>query len=49
MMIADQFPWLTAIILFPLFASIAIPFIPTKEGKKVRTYALGVAIADYLS
>ena len=47
-MIADQFPWLTAIILLPLVASVAIPLIPAKEGKKVRTYALGVAIADFV-
>ena len=47
-MIADQFPWLTAIILLPLIASIAIPFIPTKEGKRIRTYALGVAILDFV-
>ena len=48
MMIADQFPWLTAIILLPLMASVIIPFIPTKEGKRIRTYALSVAIADFV-
>ena len=47
-MIADRFPWLTAIILLPLIASIAIPFIPTKEGKRIRTYALGVGILDFV-
>ena len=47
-MIAEQFPWLTAIILLPLVASLAIPFIPTKEGKRIRTYALGVGIVDFI-
>ncbi|MBD2167095.1 NAD(P)H-quinone oxidoreductase subunit 4 [Calothrix membranacea FACHB-236] len=42
-----QVPWLTAIILLPLMASIAIPFIPDKEGKTVRWYGLGVALADF--
>jgi NAD(P)H-quinone oxidoreductase subunit 4 len=45
-MFTDSFPWLTAIILLPLVAAMAIPVIPDKEGKTVRWYALGVAIAD---
>lgn len=47
-MIADRFPWLTAIILLPLIASMLIPVLPDKDGKRVRWYALGVAIADFL-
>ena len=47
-MIAAQFPWLTAIILLPLLASLAIPVIPDKEGKRVRWYALAVGIADFM-
>jgi NAD(P)H-quinone oxidoreductase subunit 4 len=47
-MIADRFPWLTAIILLPLIASLAIPLIPTKEGKKIRIYALSVGIIDFV-
>jgi NAD(P)H-quinone oxidoreductase subunit 4 len=43
----DRFPWLTAIILLPLVASMLIPFLPDKEGKQVRWYALGVGIADF--
>ncbi|HBB32680.1 MAG TPA: NAD(P)H-quinone oxidoreductase subunit 4 [Cyanobacteria bacterium UBA8803] len=43
-----QFPWITTIILLPLLASLAIPFIPDKEGKTVRWYALGVGIIDFL-
>ncbi|HEY9710449.1 MAG TPA: NAD(P)H-quinone oxidoreductase subunit 4 [Oculatellaceae cyanobacterium] len=47
-MIADGFPWLTAIVLLPLIASLLIPFLPDKEGKRVRWYALGVGIADFI-
>ncbi|WGV24386.1 NAD(P)H-quinone oxidoreductase subunit 4 [Halotia branconii] len=42
-----QFPWLTAIILLPLVAALAIPLIPDKEGKTVRWYGLGVAFTDF--
>ena len=48
MMIAEQFPWLTAIILLPLVSSLLIPVLPVKEGKQVRWYAIGVAIADFV-
>jgi NAD(P)H-quinone oxidoreductase subunit 4 len=47
-MIADRFPWLTAIVLIPLLASLVIPFLPDKEGKRVRWYALGVGVADFV-
>jgi NAD(P)H-quinone oxidoreductase subunit 4 len=47
-MIADQFPWLTAIVLLPLVASFAIPVLPDKSGKLVRWYTLGVGIADFV-
>ncbi len=47
-MIAAQFPWLTAIVLFPLLASFLIPVLPDKDGKLVRWYALGVGIADFV-
>lgn len=43
-----SFPWLTAIILLPLLAALAIPLIPDKEGKTVRWYALFVGIADFI-
>jgi NAD(P)H-quinone oxidoreductase subunit 4 len=42
-----QFPWLTTIILLPLVAAFAIPFIPDKDGKTVRWYALGVGLVDF--
>ncbi|MBD0261923.1 MAG: NAD(P)H-quinone oxidoreductase subunit 4 [Tolypothrix sp. Co-bin9] len=45
---AEQFPWLTAIILLPAVASLLIPLLPDKEGKWVRWYALGIAIADLI-
>ena len=44
---STQFPWLTALILFPLLASIPIPFLPDKEGKTVRSYALGVGLIEF--
>ncbi len=47
-MTLDQFPWLTAIVLLPLVASLLIPILPDKEGKTVRWYALGVGIADFI-
>ncbi|MEB3149431.1 MAG: NAD(P)H-quinone oxidoreductase subunit 4, partial [Sphaerospermopsis sp.] len=47
-MLTDKFPWLTAIVLLPLVASVLIPVIPDKEGKQVRWYALGVGIADFV-
>lgn len=43
-----QFPWLTAIILFPLVASLLIPIIPDKDGKQVRWYALGVGLTNFV-
>lgn len=43
---ADRFPWLTAIVLLPFVASLLIPMLPDKDGKRVRWFALGVGIAD---
>ncbi len=47
-MTSIHFPWLTAIIALPLFASFLVPLIPDKEGKQLRLYALGVGIADFV-
>ena len=47
MLLADRFPWLTTIVLLPLIASLVIPFLPNKNGKIVRWYALGVGFADF--
>jgi NAD(P)H-quinone oxidoreductase subunit 4 len=46
-MTADQFPWLTAIVLLPLVASLLIPVLPDKDGKRTRWYAMGVGLADF--
>ncbi|NJR25578.1 MAG: NADH-quinone oxidoreductase subunit M, partial [Richelia sp. CSU_2_1] len=42
---SNTFPWLSAIILFPVLASLAIPLLPSKA---VRWYALGVGLVDFL-
>lgn len=47
-MLNTQFPWLTAIILFPLVASLAIPLLPDKEGKTIRWYSLGVGLINFV-
>ena len=47
MLLADRFPWLTTIVLLPLIASLVIPFLPNKNGKIIRWYALGVGFADF--
>ncbi len=45
----STFPWLTTIILFPIVASLAIPFIPDPMGKgrPIRWYALTVGLIDF--
>ncbi|MFB2983595.1 photosynthetic/respiratory NAD(P)H-quinone oxidoreductase subunit D1 [Microseira sp. BLCC-F43] len=42
-------PWLTTIILFPIVASLLIPFIPDKEGKgrPIRWFALVIGLIDF--
>ncbi|NJN85027.1 MAG: photosynthetic/respiratory NAD(P)H-quinone oxidoreductase subunit D1 [Leptolyngbyaceae cyanobacterium SL_7_1] len=42
-----NFPWLTTVILFPIVASLLIPFIPDKEGKTIRWYALIIGLIDF--
>ncbi len=44
----ETFPWLTTIILLPLLASLAIPFLPDENGKTVRWYALTVGLIDFV-
>lgn len=46
-MLDPQFPWLTALILFPLVASVLIPFLPAQDGRFVRWYALGVGVSEF--
>jgi NAD(P)H-quinone oxidoreductase subunit 4 len=45
---STQFPWLTILTLLPLVASLPIPFLPDKEGKTVRAYALGVGLIEFI-
>ncbi len=49
-MTPDTFPWLTTIILFPILATAAIPFIPDSEGKgrPIRWYALVIGLIDFI-
>ena len=42
-----DFPWLTTSILFPIAAALLIPFIPDKDGKTVRWYALVIGLIDF--
>jgi NAD(P)H-quinone oxidoreductase subunit 4 len=43
------FPWLSAAILLPIAAALLIPFIPDEgDGRRVRWYALGVALTTFL-
>jgi NAD(P)H-quinone oxidoreductase subunit 4 len=42
-----NFPWLSTVILFPIAASLLIPFLPDKDGKTVRWYALTVGLIDF--
>lgn len=46
----NEFPWLTTIILFPVVAALAIPFIPDKTGKgrPIRWYALVIGLIDLM-
>jgi len=46
-MLTANFPWLTTSILLPIAASLAIPFLPDKDGKTVRWYALIVGLIDF--
>jgi NAD(P)H-quinone oxidoreductase subunit 4 len=47
-MTITNFPWLTAIILFPIVAALFIPLIPDKDGKTVRWYSLVVGLLDFV-
>ncbi|NJS13125.1 MAG: NADH-quinone oxidoreductase subunit M, partial [Microcoleus sp. CSU_2_2] len=41
---SNTYPWLSAIILFPVLAALVIPLLPSKT---VRWYALGVGLVDF--
>lgn len=42
-----NFPWLTVSILLPIAASVLVPFIPDKNGKTIRWFALVVGLIDF--
>jgi NAD(P)H-quinone oxidoreductase subunit 4 len=42
----SHFPWLTAIIIFPLVAALPIPFLPTKDNKFLPQYTLAAAVVE---
>ncbi len=42
----SHFPWLTAIIVFPLIAALPIPFLPTKNSKILPQYTLAAAVVE---
>jgi NAD(P)H-quinone oxidoreductase subunit 4 len=44
----SHFPWLTAIIVFPLIAALPIPFLPTKNSKILPQYTFAAAIIEML-
>ncbi|MCS6813895.1 MAG: NAD(P)H-quinone oxidoreductase subunit 4 [Cyanobacteria bacterium] len=46
-MTLEQFPWLTAIVLFPLVASLLVPALPDKYNQLTRWYALSVSLIDF--
>lgn len=41
------FPWLSSMLAFPVLATLPIPFIPDKEGKTLRWYALSVGLIEF--
>lgn len=43
-----HFPWLTTAVLFPIVASLAIPFLPDENGRTVRWFALIVGLIDFV-
>ena len=42
----SHFPWLTAIVVFPLSAACLIPWLPAVGNQLVRWYALGICLLD---
>jgi len=46
-MISTHFPWLTALILFPIIAALPIPVLPNKYGKTVRWYTLAAGLTEF--
>lgn len=47
-MMTTSFPWLTTIVLLPLVASLFVPLLPDKTGKRVRWFALSAGFLDFV-
>lgn len=45
-MMANEFPWLSAIVLFPLIAAAFIPLLGKSETNSVRWYALAASMVE---
>jgi NAD(P)H-quinone oxidoreductase subunit 4 len=43
-----NFPWLTTIVVFPIFAGLLIPLLPNKGNNIIRWYALGICLIDLI-
>jgi NAD(P)H-quinone oxidoreductase subunit 4 len=43
-----DFPWLTTIIVFPVFAGLLIPFLPGRGNNLIRWYALSICLLDLI-
>nr|YP_010881393.1 Ndh4 [Moerckia flotoviana]WIA67346.1 Ndh4 [Moerckia flotoviana] len=44
----NHLPWLTIIVLFPISASLVIPFLPSKGNRIIRWYTLGICLLEFL-
>lgn len=44
----SHFPWLTIIVLLPIFAGLLIPFLPGNGNHIIRWYTLGVCLLDLI-
>ena len=41
-------PWLTTIVLFPIFASLLLPILPRNGNRIIRWYTPGICILEFL-
>nr|YP_009531800.1 subunit 4 of NADH-plastoquinone oxidoreductase [Leiosporoceros dussii]AXZ70888.1 subunit 4 of NADH-plastoquinone oxidoreductase [Leiosporoceros dussii] len=46
--IMSNFPWLTIMVLLPIFAGLLIPLFPSGGNKIVRWYTLGICLVEFL-
>jgi NAD(P)H-quinone oxidoreductase subunit 4 len=43
----SHFPWLTALIVFPLLAALPLAFLPSKDSKILPQYTMAVAVTEF--